>query len=112
MITDGQRIAELLAGELTGLAVGPLATVTVVDAESDVEPTEAGAFAYAIEHAGERVGEVDVRPSAAVVTLDRGWSDGASDADGLRAGSPHELVVERGAAVKAASDALREALAE
>jgi len=109
-VTDGRRIAELLASELTGLAVGPLADLTVVDADRDVEPTAAGAFAYGIAFDGERVGAVQVRPTEALVSLDGAWPpadvpDGAS----LRV-EEGALVVTRGAAVKRAIDAIRAAL--
>lgn len=110
-ITDGRRIAELLASELSGIAVGPLAGVSVVDADRDVDPTAAGAFAYGLAFEGEDFGEVRVRPSEAVVSLDVDWAPGVdADAGGLR--THHgTLVVERGVAVKQATDAIRAALA-
>jgi hypothetical protein len=109
--TDGRRIAELLASEVTGLAVGPLADASVVDAEPDVEPTAEGALAYRIEYAGERIGAVRVRPEAAIIDLRREWPPDASDAPGLaREAGGTALVVERGAAVKSAVDAIRASL--
>ncbi|WP_435127813.1 hypothetical protein [Halobaculum sp. D14] len=51
--TDGVRIAQLLASELSG-EIGRLAGVTVTDANPDVEPTTDGARAYSV-----RDGEVD-----------------------------------------------------
>lgn len=48
-ITDGRRIAELLASELTGRRDGELAALSVVDADRDVEPTVGGARAYDVE---------------------------------------------------------------
>lgn len=68
-ITDGKRIGQLLASELTGLERGPLAEVSVVDADPDVEPTAAGAFAYAVEFRGDRVATVHVTPSTARLTI-------------------------------------------
>lgn len=110
--TDGRRIAELLASELTGLAEGPLDDLTVADADPDVEPTPEGALAYGIEHGDERIGEVRVRPEAAVIVNVTGWSDElVEDAPGLSLETGESvLVVERGAAVKRAVDALRESL--
>jgi hypothetical protein len=51
-VTDGTRIAQLLASELTGLSRGPLSGVEVVDADPDAEPSPGGTFAYAFEHEG------------------------------------------------------------
>lgn len=68
-ITDGTRIGQLLASELTGRESGPLADVSVVDADPDVEPTPDGAFAYAVEFRDERVGAVHVTAETARLTL-------------------------------------------
>lgn len=53
--TDGVRIAQLLASELTagGGALRPLA---VSDADPDVEPTTDGALAYRVTTTGENPG--------------------------------------------------------
>lgn len=45
-VTDGVRIAELLASELHGRTDGVLAHVAVTDAVADVEPTADGERAY------------------------------------------------------------------
>ncbi|ELZ08457.1 hypothetical protein C479_13998 [Halovivax asiaticus JCM 14624] len=47
-VTDGVRIAELLASEVEGRTDGPLGSVRVTDADTDVEPTANGARAYTI----------------------------------------------------------------
>src|SRR6056297_1124204 len=47
-ITDGTRIAELLASELDGREDPPLDRFAVVNADDDVEPTVDGALAYEI----------------------------------------------------------------
>jgi len=47
-VTDGIRIAELLASEVEGRTDGPLGSVRVTDADTDVEPTADGARAYRI----------------------------------------------------------------
>lgn len=46
-ITDGRRIAQLLAAELRGHERGPLARLAVVDVR-DAEGTEHGEFAYGV----------------------------------------------------------------
>ena len=69
-ITDGKRIGQLLASELTGLERGPLAAVSVADADPDVTPSAAGARAYAVTHLDTRVGTVAVTPTAARLVLE------------------------------------------
>ncbi|ELZ96831.1 hypothetical protein C440_03618 [Haloferax mucosum ATCC BAA-1512] len=106
-LSDGTRIAQLLASELTGHE-DAFSTLAVVDADPDVEPTEDGALAYAVNAADERVAEVYVQPDRArvefVVHPDV-TADAASDAN-LRVRPkavhpPRTLVfVEDGAQVK------------
>lgn len=77
-LSDGVRIAQLLASELDGLG-GALAPVSVTDADADATPRAGGAFAYAIALAergdgggsGERarIGEVYVHPERARLVL-------------------------------------------
>jgi hypothetical protein len=62
-LTDGVRIAQLLASEVEG-GVGALAACRVSDADPDVEPTPDGALAYRIRREDGT-----------------GDADGASDAD-------------------------------
>lgn len=88
-ITDGTRIAQLLASELDGREDGGLEAVSVVDADRDVEPTVAGARAYDVvvsagvdedERPGadheendddtERLAQVFVHPDRARLTLE------------------------------------------
>jgi len=58
-VTDGRRIAQLLASELRGRTDGPLERVSVVDVR-DAEGTPEGSFAYGIAvDAGEGVGETE-----------------------------------------------------
>ena len=68
-LTDGRRIAELLASEVTGHA-GDLAAVSVTDADADVEPTPDGAFAYGIDRDGDRVASVFVQPDRVRVAFE------------------------------------------
>jgi hypothetical protein len=59
--TDGVRIGELLASELTG-GGGPLASVAVVDADPAVEPTADGARAFRVTANGEPVATAYAHP--------------------------------------------------
>ncbi|WP_254544478.1 hypothetical protein [Halomarina pelagica] len=58
-VTDGRRIAELLASELVARTDGPLAGLELVDVR-DADGDQFGEFAYAVEREGERVAEVYV----------------------------------------------------
>lgn len=60
-ITDGVRIGELLASELTG-GGGPLASVAVVDADPAVEPTVEGARAFRVTADGTPVATAYAHP--------------------------------------------------
>lgn len=116
-VTDGTRIAQLLASELTGLETGPLADVDVVDATPDVTPSETGTLAFRIAHAGDRVGRVTVYPDEVRVRVDSP-ADGESIEhpvelpDGVERGRDGgiEVSIETGHAVKDATDAITELL--
>lgn len=70
-LTDGRRIAQLLASEVDGRSDGVLDTLSVSEANPDVEPSTDGAFAYAIERAdGDRLAAVYVHPDRAHVEFD------------------------------------------
>jgi len=109
-VTDGKRIAQLLASELTGRETDVLAETTVVDADPDVEPTEDGALAYRVTVDGDRVAEVYVQPDRAYLELTAGLDAGTdtAESEGLRTRPkavepPRALVfVESGAAVMGA----------
>jgi hypothetical protein len=88
-IRDGERIAELLASELTGLETGPLADVAVVDADPGATPSPDGTRAYAVAHRDERIGVVTIYPSRACVRLQPGSLE-----DLLQAGSLDDTVLE------------------
>ncbi|MFB6157420.1 MAG: hypothetical protein ABEJ34_06230 [Haloferacaceae archaeon] len=107
-VTDGIRIARLLASEVEGHG-GRLAAVSVVAADPDVDPTAEGAFAYAIARDGDRLAEVYVRPDGVrvefLVAPDRAAAAAAGRDLAVRRpdGTAHTLVaVEDGAAVKRA----------
>lgn len=61
-ITDGKRIGQLLASEIHGHERDGLGELEIADADRDAEPTESGAFAFAIESDGDRIAEVYVHP--------------------------------------------------
>ncbi|GGN97203.1 hypothetical protein [Haloarcula pellucida] len=111
-ITDGKRIGQLLASEVTGLERGALGTLSVVDADPDVDPTPGGAFAFGVEADGTRLGEVHVTPETArltltePVTVDVGREDVTVEA----ADDGAVVVAHSGAAVKALVDVLADRL--
>ncbi|WP_049985700.1 hypothetical protein [Halobellus rufus] len=125
-LTDGRRIAQFLASEVTGHG-DDLGSLVVSDADPDVEPTPEGAFAYGIERrAGEdgatatRVASVYVQPDRVRVDFERAVDDVADAASeaGLRVrpkavDPPRTLVfVEDGAQVKWLLPALRAVAAD
>ncbi|SFK77263.1 hypothetical protein SAMN04487950_1021 [Halogranum rubrum] len=69
-LRDGKRVAQLLASELEGNG-GALASLVVSDADPDVDPTDDGAFAYAVrderDAEDERIAEVYVQQDRARV---------------------------------------------
>jgi hypothetical protein len=125
-ITDGRRIAQLLASEVRGRERGPLGWLSVVDVR-DVEGSAHGEFAFGVDaHVGpgaRRVADVYVHDDRARVEF-RETPDAAADAGrkaGLRtrpkAVHPPRTVVflEDGVAAKRALPVLRavvEALAD
>mgnify|MGYP007124933563 CR=1 FL=1 len=115
-VTDGKRIAQLLASELSGLETGPLAEVAVTDAPPDVEPSPEGPVAYAVEYRGSQIGSVSVYPDRARLRLEGGAD--AVEATDISAPTERtdestvDLSIESGAAVKRGVDALRAVLAE
>jgi len=107
-IADGRRIGQLLASELTGLQRGPLADVSVVDADRDVEPTADGAFAYRVTADDTEVAVVEVTPETARLILEREPAVEPERADLTADGTA--VVAHSGAAVKAAVDVLEQTL--
>ena len=137
-ITDGTRIAQLLASELDGREDGGLESVSVVDADRAVEPTESGERAYDVvvsavddgdRHATaegdtERLAQVFVHPERArmVLEADRELVETAAtdvalevveETDNGDGDTPDpSVLVDSGAAVKRATDVVQRALAE
>jgi hypothetical protein len=109
-ITDGKRIAQLLASELEGLQEGPLASVSVDDADPDARPQADGTVAYNITFESNNVATVTIYPEAAAITLTRDWHWPA--AEGVENTDEETLHVTTGAAVKDAVDAIRAILSQ
>lgn len=109
-ITDGTRIGQLLASELTGLERGPLGSVSVVDADTDAEPSPAGTPAYGVAVEGDRIGTVELTPESARLVLD-GQFDGTVDRGDVSVEQTADgtvVTVRTGAAVKPVVDLLVE----
>jgi hypothetical protein len=112
-VTDGKRIAQLLASELSSRERGRLADVAVTDADPDVEPDPDGQVAYRVTVDGDERATVHVYPDAAEVRVSTAATAvlDAAAAAGLPVDEDERTVrVESGAAVKAAFDAVRESL--
>ncbi|WP_227353700.1 hypothetical protein [Haladaptatus salinisoli] len=118
-VTDGVRIAQILSSEVDGREDPPLDSLSVANANRNVEPTADGALAYEVERNGESgggevVAKVFVQPDRVRVELSEGIEAAAKAAReaGLRVRPkavepPRVLVfVESGAEVKRAVDAL------
>jgi hypothetical protein len=119
-ITDGRRIAQLLASEFDGRSDGALDQVAVANADPDVDPTPEGTRAYDVTVGGSTVASVLTHPESARVVVS-GSADGAAGGikeavegggsdgvwiEGASGDDEPAIVVEHGAAVKGAVDAL------
>ena len=118
-ITDGKRIAQLLASELDGREDGGLEAVAVTTADRDAEPSADGTRAYDVvrtdEGDGDRFARVFVHEDRARLEFEAGQdvaAETAAERD-LRVRPkavepPRTLVfVESGAAVKRATDVVQ-----
>ncbi|MFB6295532.1 MAG: hypothetical protein ABEH66_01665 [Halobacteriales archaeon] len=110
-ITDGRRIAELLASELDGRADGPLDRVKVVNADEDVTPSEDGTRAFDVAVGGSVLANAFVHPERASLSFSRGTDAvleaAASEGVDTRREAPStdtHVFVEDGAEVKRAVD--------
>ena len=81
-VTDGERIAELLASELAGRDRGPLGRIEVVDVREGVEPASGGAFAYGVAADGRKTTGAPDGQEDPVRPVTRDDSDGDADDDG------------------------------
>lgn len=102
-ITDGKRIGQLLASELTGLERGRLGAVSVADADPAVEPTADGAFAFRVETDDRTIGSVTVTPETARLQLERATTF-ATDRTDVTVEDERTVVAHSGAAVKTLVD--------
>jgi len=109
-ITDGKRIGQLFASELTGLERGPLGAVSVGDAEPDVEPTDGGAFAFHVVADGEEIGHVRVTETTARLELATPTTFGSEREDVTVEDGGQVVVAHSGAAVKALVDVVTQSL--
>ncbi len=117
-VTDGHRIAQLLASELTAREDGPLAGLKLTDVDRNAEPTADGTFVYRIANRGETVADAYLQPER--VRLEFRFAPdtvaGAAQETGLRVRPkavepPQTLVfVESGVDAKRALDVVRVAL--
>ena len=107
-ITDGKRIAQLLASELTGLEMEPLNKVTVVDANADASPSETGTIAYSLSYRDEMVATVSIYPTYANVTftINTPWPDHMSQPSVVHESNDRIVRLTSGAAVKRGVDAI------
>lgn len=105
-VSDGKRIAQLLASELTGLETGPLERVTVSDAAPDAMPSDGGTFAYRISADEAELATVTLYPEYAELAF---HTEPAEIESRLEvAGEPATASVTSGAEVKDAVDLIRE----
>jgi hypothetical protein len=120
-ITNGRRIGELLASEVTARSDGLLSGLAVVDVRSDVEGSEDGTFAYGISLDDRiRLADVYIHDDRARLEFRAGLDSVPEVADevGLRARPkavepPRAIVfVEDGGAVKRALDVVRAAVGD
>jgi hypothetical protein len=120
-ITDGRRIAELLASEVTARSDGPLSGLELVDVQSDAEGSEDGTYAYGItvdEESQIRLADVYVQDDRAFLEFRTGLDPIPATAEEVNlrvrpkaVDPPRVLVfVESGAAVKRALDVIRVAV--
>jgi len=110
-VTDGVRIAQLLSSELDGREDGALDRLAVTNADRSVEASPEGERAYDVERDGEAFARafvhedhvrIDIADDTAAVAPHVAGDDlrVATEGDGTA------LIVESGAAVKRAVDAL------
>jgi hypothetical protein len=105
-VTDGKRIAQLLASELTGLEAGILERVAVTDADTDATPSESGTVAYRVTVDETEIAAVELYPEYVQLQFSRPVA--SEVAPELCADEPTVATVTSGVEVKRAVDLLRE----
>jgi hypothetical protein len=69
-ITDGRRIGQLLASELSGLDIPPLDGVEIVDATPDAEPSATGTQGYRLQYRDQVIAVALLYPEQVVLSFD------------------------------------------
>lgn len=111
-ITDGQRIAELLAAELDGRTDRGLDRVAVVETAGDGPPASRGERAYAVTTDAERLATIRIHPDRVRLTVhvrSERVRAAASEAGLQVTGGPDgpvSVCIENGAAVKRLIDVI------
>jgi hypothetical protein len=108
-VSDGKRIAQLLASELAGLETGTLDGVSVSDADTDAVPSESGTFAYRIT-GDDELATVRLYLTYAELSFSVEPAETASRLE--LSGDPATVAVTNGAVVKDAVDLVRETVAK
>ncbi len=108
-VTDGKRIAQLLASELTGLEARPLHRVAVTDADSDAMPADSGTLAYRVTVDESVFAAVQLYPEYIHVEFESPLEATEIPAE-LQTDDPQMLTVTNGAEVKRAVDVIRAAV--
>jgi hypothetical protein len=121
-LENGRRIAQLLASEVDGRTDGELDSLSITEANTEVEPTVEGAFAYGIrvEEKSEKqqIASVYVHPDRVHIEFSADYESvvAAAESEGLRVRPkavhpPKTLVfVEDGAQVKRAVSVVKQAV--
>lgn len=108
-ITDGKRIAQLLASEITGLQTGGLNAVSVADADPDAMPSDTGTLAYRVREDGTELASVYLYPSYIELQFAVPRPPEQTAGSGELVEADNETVqVTTGADVKGAVDLIRE----
>jgi hypothetical protein len=105
-VTDGKRIAQLLASELTGLETETLERMSVTDADTDAMPSDSGTLAYRITLDDSEFAVAELYPEYVELTVSKPVATEAAPA--LCPDEPNVVTVTSGVAVKRAVDLLRE----
>lgn len=110
-VTDGKRVGQLLASELSGRSDGRLDRVSVVDADPQARPDDDGTLAYRVAFDDDRVADVSLYPDRVELLVRTGPEAVADRAreeglEAIEADDGARVRVDDGAAVKRALDAL------
>jgi hypothetical protein len=106
-ITDGKRIAQFLASELTGLDQKRLEDIDITDADDSAQPSPDGTHAYRLTRGTDTLATVVMYPEAVELRRLDGheWETPGGTTDITI--EDDTLTIRRAASVKQAVDALR-----